>query len=76
MDDVVWNKIPKTSSSSDKTSTSKTLKRFSTLRITKSKQEDESSAVGGLVNINYTNKYSSGDNFISFRYLKKVTILK
>ncbi|GAA5803317.1 kinase-like domain-containing protein [Helicostylum pulchrum] len=44
MDNVVWNKIPKTADS-DKT-LSKSLKRFSTLRITKSKEFD---LAGGLV---------------------------
>ncbi|GAA5812326.1 hypothetical protein MFLAVUS_005777 [Mucor flavus] len=44
MDNVVWNKIPKTADS-DQT-LSKSLKRFSTLRITKSKEFD---LVGGLV---------------------------
>ncbi|KAI8067333.1 kinase-like domain-containing protein [Thamnidium elegans] len=44
MDNVVWNKIPKTADS-DQT-LSKSLKRFSTLRITKSKEFD---LAGGLV---------------------------
>lgn len=36
MEEKVWNKIPKTKSSSSESVNSKTLKRFSTLRITKS----------------------------------------
>ncbi|KAL0580705.1 hypothetical protein ABG067_008524, partial [Albugo candida] len=49
-DDVVWNKIPTNNNNTlEKTSASKSLKRFSSLRITKTKEDQSESSTSHVM---------------------------